>query len=92
MKNFRLAQSRKDLALHNARILTGHTIARVAEAAAILGVTSKHLHTLAKSVDFPEKIQIGDHAVGWRVIDLEKWIDSRCEPAKVQSGGEDNAS
>ena len=43
----------------------------------ILGITVKHLHTLAKEPDFPAKIKLGSHAVGWRVLDLENWIDSK---------------
>ena len=40
-----------------ARVLAANTIARPEIAAAILGVTRKHLHDLAKRSDFPPKIR-----------------------------------
>ena len=57
-----------------ARALSGQTIARTKIAAAILGITTKHLFELAKRPGFPPKIIFGTNAVGWRVSDLEAWI------------------
>ena len=62
-----------------ARAMSNQMIARSKIAAAILGVTPKHLYDLAKRKDFPPKIYIGANAVGWRVADLETWIE-RGEP------------
>jgi predicted DNA-binding transcriptional regulator AlpA len=58
-----------------ARAMTDKAIARIKIAAAILGITPKHLQDLAKRSDFPPKVRIGTNAVGWRVSDLEAWID-----------------
>ena len=52
------------------------------EEKAILGVTPKHLHELAKREDFPAKVRIGSKAVGWRVSDLEAWIDAQIVKGK----------
>jgi predicted DNA-binding transcriptional regulator AlpA len=60
-----------------ARAMSDKAIARTKIAAAILGVTPKHLHDLAKRPDFPAKVRIGSNAVGWRVADLETWIDAQ---------------
>jgi len=60
-----------------ARAMSNQTIARIKIAAAILGITPKHLHELAKRADFPAKVRIGPNAVGWRVSDLEAWIDAQ---------------
>ncbi len=60
-----------------ARALSDQTIARIKIAAAILGITPKHLHEPAKRPDFPAKIRIGSNAVGWRVSDLETWTDAQ---------------
>ena len=88
MANDRFKNDRRMAALRNARELTNHTIARTAEAAAILGITVKHLHTLAKKPDFPTKIKLGSHAVGWRVLDLENWIDSKKDKQALTTGGQ----
>lgn len=60
-----------------ARAMSDRAIARTKIAAAILGITPKHLHELAKRPDFPDKVRIGSNAVGWRVSDLETWIDAQ---------------
>ena len=60
-----------------ARAMSDKAIARTKIAAAILGITPKHLHELAKRPDFPDKVRIGSNAVGWRVSDLETWIDAQ---------------
>ena len=60
-----------------ARALSDKTVARINIAAAILGITPKHLHELAKRPDFPAKVRLGTNAVGWRVSDLEAWIDDQ---------------
>ena len=60
-----------------ARAMSDKAIARTKIAAAILGITPKHLHDLAKRPDFPSKVRIGSNAVGWRVSDLETWIDAQ---------------
>jgi predicted DNA-binding transcriptional regulator AlpA len=70
-----------------ARAMSDQTIARIKIAAAILGITPKHLHELAKRPDFPAKVRIGSNAVGWRVTDLEAWIEKQ-----VHTGGSNNAS
>jgi len=60
-----------------ARALSDQTVVRIKIAAAILGITPKHLHELAKRPEFPPKVRIGSNAVGWRVSDLEAWIDAQ---------------
>ena len=70
-----------------ARALSDQTVVRIKIAAAILGITPKHLHELAKRPDFPAKVRIGSNAVGWRISDLETWID-----AQIVKGGSNNAS
>lgn len=67
-----------------ARALSGQTIARVKIAAAILGITPKHLHALSKRPGFPQKVKIGSNAVGWRVADLEAWIQAHIVKGESQ--------
>ena len=75
-----------------ARALSNQTIARTKVAATILGITTKHLIELAKQPGFPPKIKIGANAVGWRVCDLENWIDSKQDNAVTVIKGENDAS
>ena len=68
--------------LDRARALSGYTVVRPSEAAALLGITREHLHALSKMPDFPSKVVMGKRAVGWRIADLEAWIDSKTEGGK----------
>jgi predicted DNA-binding transcriptional regulator AlpA len=71
----------KDIQL--ARAMSNQTIARIKIASAILGITPKHLHELSKRPDFPSKVRLGANVVGWRVSDLEDWIETQ-----IIKGGE----
>ena len=76
-------------ALANARALSDQTLIRPRGAAAMLGISRKHLYALAEQPDFPKRIYISDRVVAWRVQDLEEWINTRpvtYAPAK-QGGG-----
>ena len=45
-------------------------------------IRREHLHALSKMPDFPSKVVMGKRAVGWRLADLEAWIDSKTEGDK----------
>ena len=64
-------------ALNNARALSDQTLIRPRDAAAMLGISRKHLYALAEQPDFPKRIYISDRVVAWRVRDLEEWINNR---------------
>lgn len=64
-------------ALTDANTTSSDRLIRPKNAAAMLGVSKKQLYIIARQEDFPEKIQIGSRAVGWRLSDLKAWIDSR---------------
>ena len=64
-------------ALNNARALSDQTLIRPRDAAAMLGISRKHLYALAEQPDFPQRIHISDRVIAWRVRDLEEWINSR---------------
>ena len=61
-------------AYHLARALSDQTLVRPKEAAAMLGISRKHLYELSSRPGFPSKISINDRVVAWRVSDLENWI------------------
>ena len=64
-------------ALANARALSDQALIRPRDAAAMLGISRKHLYALAEQPDFPKRIYISDRVVAWRVRDLEEWINNR---------------
>ncbi len=66
-------------ALQNARALSDQTLVRPREAAAMLGISRKHLHSVAQQPDFPQRICVSDRVVAWRVADLEVWIETRMQ-------------
>ena len=69
------------------RAITEYAIVRTAEAAAILSITQKHLHKLSKEPGFPQKVRIGKNAVGWKITDLEAWINSKLDSPLYNGGG-----
>ena len=75
-------------ALANARALSDQTLIRPRDAAAMLGISRKHLYALAERQDFPQRIYISDRVVAWRVGDLEEWINNRpaTDASKKQGG------
>ena len=73
MSNY-INRSSLSRALECARALSNQTLVRPREAAAILGISRKHLYALANRPDFPKRVRISDRVVAWRVCDLESWI------------------
>ena len=71
-KNEQLAE-----AIRIARALSNQTLIRPKQAAAMLGISRKHLYALADHPDFPERIHVSDRVIAWRVQDLEEWINNR---------------
>jgi prophage regulatory protein len=84
-KNEKLAE-----AMRTARALSNQTLIRPREAAAMLGISRKHLYALADHPDFPKRIYISDRVVAWRVRDLEEWIAARPSqpPFNLEAGNE----
>ena len=75
-------------ALANARALSDQTLIRPRDAAAMLGISRKHLYALAEQPDFPKRIYISDRVVAWRVRDLEEWIAARpSQPTLILEAG-----
>lgn len=61
------------------RTLSGHALITGPEAAAMCGITTKHIRTLEAQGDFPARVRIGPNRVAWRLRDLEEWIDARIQ-------------
>ena len=46
--------------------------------------TPQHIHRLEKAGRFPQRLQLGPNRVGWRLSDIEAWINARL-PAGVSA-------
>ena len=75
----KISESRNTLAaaLQSARALSNQTLVRPKEAAAMLGISRKHLYALADQPNFPKRIHVSARVVAWRVADIEAWMDNR---------------
>jgi len=44
---------------------------------ALVPYTPQHVLRLEKAGKFPRRLQLGQNRVGWRLIDIEAWIEAR---------------
>ncbi len=65
------------IARETVRSLSGHTLLRLKEAAAMLGVTVKTLRELEKQrlLHWPRRVTLSPKVTGYRLCDLEALID-----------------
>ena len=77
----KIIESRNTLAaaLQSARALSNQTLVRPREAAAMLGISRKHLYALADQPNFSKRIHVSDRVVAWRVADIEALINTRAQ-------------
>jgi prophage regulatory protein len=47
----------------------------------IVPYTPQHIHRLEKAGKFPRRLQLGANRVGWKLSDIQAWIDGRTSPA-----------
>lgn len=66
---------------HNTiEIVSKLRIVRAAELTKLLGISSTSLWRWRQNGDFPQPIALGSRMVGWKVIDIESWLDAnKCE-------------
>jgi prophage regulatory protein len=48
-----------------------------AELRSLVPYTPQHIHRLEKAGRFPRRLQLGPNRVGWRLTDIEAWINER---------------
>ncbi len=64
--------NRKDLSpLHHLRIVTQK------ELRVLVPYTPQHISRLEKSGKFPRRMQLGQNRIGWRLMDIEAWVNAR---------------
>ena len=59
------------------------------ELCALVPYTPQHIHRLEKAGRFPRRLQLGPNRVGWRLTDIEDWINGRETAVSSQSAGSD---
>ncbi|WP_079603048.1 helix-turn-helix transcriptional regulator [Bradyrhizobium erythrophlei] len=42
-----------------------------------IGFSRQHLHRLESQKQFPGRVQIGDHHIGWLAAEMDDWIEAR---------------
>jgi predicted DNA-binding transcriptional regulator AlpA len=66
-----------DLARERAKRLSGHTLVRPIEAAAMLGTTPKTLREMEARGELPPRVTFSAKVFGWRLSDIESVIEAR---------------
>lgn len=66
-----------EFARARARELSGHTLLRPIEAAAMLGTTPKTLRELEADGKLPPRVTFSAKVFGWRLADIEAAIEAR---------------
>ena len=71
------------VARESVKQLTGHTLLRLDEAAAMLGVTKKTLREMEKQGlrNWPQRVTLTPKVTGYRLMDMEAFIESGMNPA-----------
>lgn len=60
-----------------AKDLSGHTLVRPIEAAAMLGITRKTLREMEARGELPPRVTFSAKVFGWRLKDMEAAVDAR---------------
>jgi predicted DNA-binding transcriptional regulator AlpA len=68
---------RFEIARLRVQSLSGHSLLRPMEAAAMLGVTSKTLREMEARGDLPPRVTFSPKVFGWRLADMEALIRDR---------------
>ena len=57
-------------------------ILRLPEVAQLTGLSKPTIHRRYRAGTFPQPVKLGANAIGWRLDEIEAWIDSlpRVEP------------
>jgi prophage regulatory protein len=61
--------------------LRGLRILTKKEVCALVPYTPQHIHRLERAGRFPRRLQLGPNRVGWRLVDIERWINERVPAA-----------
>ena len=57
--------------------MTDQRILRIAEVLAMISLSKPQVYKMMNAGDFPRPIRLTGKAVGWRLSDVQAWIDTR---------------
>lgn len=75
---------RFEIARLRVQSLSGHSLLRPMEAAAMLGITCKTLREMEARGDLPPRVTFSPKVFGWRIADMEALIRQRMGQAKAE--------
>lgn len=83
----RKAQHIEQMELARARVqcLSGHSLLRPIEAAAMLGITRKTLREMEARGELPPRVSFSNKIFGWRLADMEALIRDKMGKGAGQS-------
>ena len=61
--------------------LRGLRILTKKEVCSLVPYTPQHIHRLERAGRFPRRLQLGPNRVGWRLVDIKRWINERVPAA-----------
>ena len=64
---------------------SGAQILRVVDVCEMLGISRQTLYHLRRDGDFPAAVPLRGRCIGWRLRDVEAWIDARAEQSAATS-------
>ncbi len=73
-------------AYRNSVLAEPNRLVRLPELIALIGVSPSTIWRWERQGSFPSRIQIGARAIGWRLLEVERWLASR----QVAFRGEDD--
>lgn len=76
MKNQHKGKQMGNVAQLSIEILSTVKLIRQAELAILLGVSSTTLWRLRQDKNFPKPVAIRSRLIGWRIQDIENWLDA----------------
>jgi prophage regulatory protein len=62
---------------HKLEIIMAEQIIRLPDVKARTGLSRSSIYAAISRGEFPSPLSLGARAVGWRLSDIEHWIDSR---------------
>jgi len=58
-------------------------IFRLPDVIAICGLSKSQIHLMMHRGEFPQNVQLGQRAVGWRSSEIQDWVQSKFQQARM---------
>lgn len=61
------------------KLMSDNKIIRLNELSETLGLNKKTIRMMSEQGTFPAPIKLGKRAIGWKLSDINKWLETRNE-------------